>query len=314
MKTHSWIELIAFLLILFGLPFLTTGCGQSYEVVARNPLDDSGIIKKRDMIKGAVGEIAPILLKGQPYLISFNDTSTGNGFIQVQSYPDLSIISRTPFAYNYGSAIVENDTVHIFASSGEDHANHIVTATSTDLLSWSAPTTVFTVGANQKVYNSSVAKTDTGFVMTIEIHEEGYQVWWQNQFLASTDLITWSSFGGVYAPVDASLNGAACPTIRYSNGWYYIVSLRARPSIENHSQYYTIILRSRDLVTFEESSKLVLTSAGRTDEGTNNSDFDFFELNGRMIIVYLVGDQVTFGFMKQGFYEGTFEQFVKEFF
>jgi len=294
------------------LALALSSCAQNYSITENSEQPNPGPIHKLNQVMGAVGEMTPIDFNGKVYLISFANNDTGNGFIKVQNYPDFSTFSQTPFAYNFGCAYVENNVVHVFASSNtmDGPGNRVVTATSTDLIHWSAPTVIFTAPSNQIIYNSSVTKTDTGYVMAYEIRETGNYSRFFPKFLFSNDLINWSSFGGTYS---TSIENA-CPTIRYLNGWYYLFTMTDRMSVVDHSRYYTVVARSRDLVTFEESPREVLNNFGRTDEGLNNSDLDFVEVNGQVLFVYLVGDQETFGFMKLGSYSGTFEQFIKEFF
>ncbi len=283
-----------------------TACGERTYFVSYGSKDR---IYKSRKITGVIGEVAPIVFHGRPYLISFNGiTNPGDGEIQVQSYPDLSVVSRSPFSYSYGSAIVENDTVHVFASSitTQGPGNHIVTASSTDLIHWSTPVVIFTAPANRTLYNSSVTLTDTGYMLAYEYHEDGHPIWWQNAFLESTDLTAWTQTAGLYAPY----GGAACPTIRFYDGYYYLFTLRDRFQNIDGSVYYTTVARSRDMVTWEESGREVLSSAGRSDEGTNNSDIDFFEYSGRTAVIYMVGNQINFAYMKEGIYYGTLAEFL----
>lgn len=288
---------------------LLSGCGQEY-LIKGEPND--GPIFKLGQIAGPVGEITPIVLNDNVYLISFNQNDVEQGFIQVQSFPDYQILSRTPFPYNFGSAIVENGVVHVFGSSNTalGPGNHIVMSTSTDLLNWTPPVTILTAPSNQTLYNSSVAKGPSGFVMTYEVHEEDNTAWFLAQFLSSSDLLNWTPIGTRFDPKSEN----ACPTIRYSNGYWYLFTMHDRGSVINSSRYYTSVARSTDLINFEESPIEVLNSYGRTDEGINNSDIDMVEYHGKMIFVYLVGNQIDFAYMKLGSYNGTFDEFIGQFF
>lgn len=287
---------------------LLCSCGQEYTISHK----DDGIIKKQGPVSGAVGEMTPILLNNNIYIISFDENSSNQGFIQVQKYPSLEVFSRFTFPYNFGSAIVVSGVVHVFASSNTMNGpgNFMVMTTSTDLVNWLTPTTILVAPSNRTFYNSSVAKTDAGYVLAYEIHEENNQAWFYARFLFSTDLVNWTPVGDKYDPTAEN----ACPTIRYSDGYYYLFTLKDRGSVINNSRYYTTVARSTDLVNFEESPVEVLNSSWRTDEGINNSDIDMLEYNGQMLFVYLVGDQQTFGFFKFGYYTNNFDIFIKEFF
>ncbi len=283
-------------------------CGK--QNVEKTSPDINGIYKK-GVIKGAAGELAPIVFKGQVYFFSFGrDTvSLAGGFVRIQSYPDLKIVHTFKFPYGYGSVIVENETIHIFAATDSNPGNSIITITSQDMFNWSSPEVIFTADSNQTIYNTSPTKSENGYVLAYEIHQELYHAWWYVRFLSSNDLRNWSAIGDKYDRT----NSSACPMLKYVDGWFYMFSLGDNGKSEG-PRYETFVTRSRDLINFEDSSIAVLSTQNRTDEGNNNSDLDAIEFNGQLIIVYGAGDQTTWGVMKHGIFKGNMYQFVTQFF
>jgi hypothetical protein len=78
--------------------------------------------------------------------------------------------------------------------------------------------------------------------------------------------------------------------------------------------FMTVVTRSPDLITWQDSPMVVLSAYGYSDEGKNNSDMDLVEYQGQTIISYATGDQKTWDHLKFAKYNGTMESFVKEFF
>jgi hypothetical protein len=302
--------------ILIALSVLIlSGCGSNQAVTSSTmPVTFSGI-EKQAVITGSAGETSPFVFGGELYFVSYGRGSVdlSQGFVKIQHYPDLDTVSTFPFPYGYGSVLVDNGVIHLFASSESNPGNSIVTISSSDMVTWSAPQTVFTAQPDQTIYNTSPAKTATGYVLTFETHQDGSDHgWFYDQFLTSPDLVSWTQTGGSYFKVGYDTE-TACPLIRYVDGYYYLFQTQ-----DNHAatgpRYTTQVTRSTDLVNFEDSSITVLSSYPRTDEGNNNSDIDMIEYQGQLFITYGVGDQTTWGAMKWATYNGTLEQFVKAFF
>jgi hypothetical protein len=127
-------------------------------------------------------------------------------------------------------------------------------------------------------------------------------------FYHSTDLNMWNVINGHFKGVTE----AACPTIRYSNGYYYVFYLAEEPGY-----FATLISRSFDLNTWEDSKQAVLSPDG--SEGDNASDLDLVELpDGTVRILYVVGYQthVTNDFIeiKEASYQGSLDQLLETFF
>ena len=173
------------------------------------------------------------------------------------------------------------------------------------------PETVLEADVDQVIFNTSVASCPEGFIMAYEVREKGL-VDFSIRFARSTDLVQWERVGTVFEPYTY----AACPSIRYCNGWYYIIYLR-----HFKPRYIAWIARTRDFESFDvfngnarhPATTAVLSPRGCPCEGINNSDVDLVEQGGMTFFTYCDGDQRTWGNLRTAVYLGTMEQFFQEF-
>jgi beta-xylosidase len=115
--------------------------------------------------------------------------------------------------------------------------------------------------------------------------------------------------------------------LRYLEGYYYDFYLEA------HNGYEMRVVRSKDLIYWEPSplnpvlkasdkdkqianKKLNSTLVQKiaTSENCNNSDIDFCEYKGKLIINYSWGNQRGKEFLAEAVFHGTQEQFIKGWF
>jgi len=226
-------------------------------------------------------------------MISFRDV----GRIDIRS--GTTTITSFETKIQYACAFVDGSVLHVFGSSGDE----LFEQHSSNLTDWSAPALVRGKKEGMHLFNSSVAKTPDGYVMAYETCEPG-TVCFNVRFMKSTDLIHWQDVGDIMSPD----RYAACPTIRYVDGSYYVFVLR------DVGGFATFVLKSDDLINWTESEKIVLSFLGEPDEGIDNSDMDLVEHDGKVVINYAVGDQDKWANVKYATYDGSLEQFVKEFF
>ena len=115
--------------------------------------------------------------------------------------------------------------------------------------------------------------------------------------------------------------------LRYLDGYYYNFYLEA------HDGYEMRVVRSKDLKLWEASPLNPVLKASKEDKiianknlpeklvteitnatNINNSDIDFCEFKGRLIINYSWGSQRGEEHLAEGIYEGTETQFLKGWF
>ena len=128
------------------------------------------------------------------------------------------------------------------------------------------------------------------------------------KFATSPDLETWTKQPEA---VFGTNRYAACPCIRYADGYYYMLYLEHRAPLH---LFQTYLARSRDLRRwYLSSANPVLVAEGTTD-GINASDPEVVELEGATYVYYAVGDQLTWMDIKRAVYPGPLREFFARWF
>jgi len=289
------------------------------------------VIKKLGTIDCDMVETTPVVWKGRLYRFEYVrerhwDNKTGKSYFR---FIDVQKDEPTPpFAvgYHLGSAHVEGETMYVFGVNAWD-GDTIQVFWSKDLKTWSERTALKLPGWG--LFNNSVCKGPDRYIMAFEVGRPPEVVGcpFTTRFAESQDLIHWKLIGeeSVYTKDRYS----ACPTIRWLDGYYYMIYLEAKPG----PTYEPYIVRTRDLIHWELSplnpilrhgveDKLIgnpkLTPAQRDHiakaVNINNCDVDLCEFQGRTIICYCWGNQQGTEFLAHAVYEGTLKSFLQGFF
>jgi hypothetical protein len=247
---------------------------------------------------------------GEPYF-RFVDHATGE--------------ATPPFAvgHDLGCAFVEGDTMYAFGTPGWG-APTISVFWSKDLVKWEKSVALETEG--WELFNSSVCKAGDRYVMAFEVGAPPEVVGqrFTSRFAESNDLKTWSILPE--PAVFTKERYSACPTIRHIDGWYYVVYLEAT----GNYQFNPFLVRSRDLAKWEASPANPLIHFDADDKriaspritaeqkariadalNRNNSDWDYAEFQGKLIINYSWGDQAGNEFLAEAVFDGTLDQFLR---
>ncbi len=239
-----------------------------------------------------------------------------------------------PFALGYqlGSAFVDGDAAYAVAvpAWGGDRVQLFA---SRDLRRWENWTAL---GPEHgfSICNTSICKAGGRYVMMFEIDQPAEQagVAYTARFATSEDMKEWT----VTPPecVYAKDRYTAPHCLRYLDGYFYDFYLEASDrNIYIGTEYETRVVRSKDLIHWESSPlnpvlrhsdedkkianpKLSPEERARIAEirNVNNSDIDFAEYEGRLIINYSWGTQMGDEFLAEAIYEGTQEQFLRGWF
>ena len=145
------------------------------------------------------------------------------------------------------------------------------------------------------------------------------------RFATSEDLYKWEILSKDHNYAMDRYTAPHC--LRYLDDYYYNFYL------EVYKGYETRVVRSKDLVKWEASplnpvlkasadDKIIMNKSLSEDlrrkivgaENRNNSDIDFCEYNGELIINYSWGNQQGKEFLAEASYDGTIEQFLKGWF
>lgn len=248
---------------------------------------------------GHAMESTPVVFKGRLLDIEFirgdlvGKKSADSWIRCVEPKTGKNTSIRVPFAL--GTAIVVNsghadEALVVFGTSDWfNPGSRILAIRTSDLVHWTEPREVFRARADQTLFNLSVTQSPRGYVMAIETTEPK-QAAFSPHFLQSLDLMRWEPVGGVLEPN----HYAACPTIRYFGGWYYIAYLRHVPLSNGEMRYVTFVARSKDLLEFEfsdQGKRQLLAPPLDQSVLTSASDLDFVEHEGMIYFFFALGNQ-----------------------
>jgi alpha-L-fucosidase len=196
---------------------------------------------------------------------------------------------------------------------------------SRDLKTWKS----WPVIDNQRygIFNTSLTKSGREFVLAFEIDRPGDEagVPFTIRFAKSPDLRSWT-----VTPPECNFTKerySAAPCLRWCGNWFYLFYLEA------HDGYETRVVRSPDLVKWEASPLNPVLRATADDKqianpkltadqrvkiagarNINNSDLDFCEWEGRLVINYSWGNQQGTEFLAEAVYDGGLAQFLRGWF
>lgn len=275
----------------FSLFLCVSACGTYHPTTANIRYSDSTTSPtfiRTPFIPG-FSESTPVVYQNIPMVVSFSRSGP-----KVAEFRDFSgnLIASHPWTQDLGCALTEGARMYLFGAVAGDRRASIASIYSDDLINWSAPRTVIEAADSEELFNCSVTKTPTGYVMAYELTEQGGESF-SFRFLKSTDLINWIPEGIRY-----SLAYSACPTVRYIDGTYYVLFLE-----QYQGGWRTVATKTNDFINFNQSGTVFL--APQAGEGVNASDVDLVEYQGDTYITYIDGDQTTWGDVKMGKYSGT---------
>lgn len=308
------------------------------------------VIKKLGALKIGM-EQTPVNFNGEPVIVESQLPSAEVPYHHIIARNLKTGVKSEPFGkeYYFASAFVEGDTLYAFASSRHDdkaltmysedegawhdpRGGHEVRMFKTkDLIHWEEKDVIS--NPQKRFWNTSVCKGDGKYVMAIEVTaEEGFPnphiAAFTSFFAVSEDLENWEMLPDEYSYTNTRYN--ACPTIRFCNGYYYMVCLEALPCL----RYASYIYRSKDLENWEvgfHNPILMWSDEDRTPHANSNfteeelelletglnincSDMDFFERDGKTYIYYANGDQMYYSFLCEAVYDGPLNEFLEAFF
>lgn len=253
--------------------------------------------------------------EGYYHFVNMKTNEVGNGFA---------------FDHSFGCCYAENNTMYAYGVRGKGGGNFMDMFWSEDMVNWKTKQ-ILEFAEDIKLYNTSVCKGADGYIMAIEIGGSNPIVGrpFTIIFAKSENLLDWELLS-TDEHVYSQDRYTACPSIRYYDGYYYIVYLEGMPCY----RWIPYIVRSRDLKTFElgivqpfmwfdDDDKIVQNPERFTREqleyienavDCNNSDVDFCDYEGKTVILYSWGNQYGKEFLAEASYDGTLEELLKSYF
>jgi alpha-L-fucosidase len=304
---------------LFALATLAA-CARAAAASEDAPKAQAAVIVKKGTIDLDLVETTPFVFKGRLYRM---ESHRRDDNLRIMDHDSQSEVCHFGAGHRFACAYAEGDTVYVVGTKATAGwtGDTLTMFTSRDLKTWEEQTIFCSHGDN--FCNTTLCKAGERYVMAYERNRGGFHA----QFLESKDLRTWKPL-----PEECKHHlGRYCAPhcLRYYDGWFYLFYLEAdRP--HGFEQYVT---RSRDLMHWEPSplnpvlfaspqDKLIANSrlteeqrekiAKATD--CNNSDIDFCEFHGRLIINYSWGNQAGTEFLAEAESAGTTAQFLQRWF
>ncbi len=310
------------------------------------------VIRKLGALKRGV-EQTPVIFRGEPVMVESMDADgvCPCQYIRARNLRTGEVSPPFGKEYYFASAFAEGDTLYAFATSRFDD-KPLTMYQSDDPSEWHDPRGGHTVRMfttkdvkhwdekdilccpDRRLWNTSVCKGDGKYVMAIEVKSDGIHTVPQigrpftSFFAESTDLQNWRMM-----PDDMSYTASrynACPALRYSKGWYYMICLEALPCV----RYAPYIYRTKNFCDWEvgfHNPMMMWSDEDRkphpdssfgaedlelleTGLNINCSDLDLFEYGGKTHIYYANGDQMSYAFMCEAIYDGPLDEFLESFF
>ncbi|MBQ9940132.1 MAG: hypothetical protein IJO74_01170 [Clostridia bacterium] len=294
---------------------------------------------KKGTLKIGVVETTPVVWKDELYYFEWvrnhgwGKTEGVTRDIGCYNFVNIETQETTAdfaFDHSFGCCYAEDDTMYVHGVRGDGGGQILDVFWSKDLVNWETKQ-ILEFPDDIMLYNTSVCKGPDGYIMTIEIGGSNPLVGkpFTILFAKSDNLLDWELL-----PTDKYIylqeRYTACPTIRYFDGYYYIVYLEGLPC----HRWLPYIVRTKDLVEmelglinpimcFDNDDKIVQYPENFTKEqldyiqnavDCNNSDVDFCEYKGQTVIMYSWGNQYGKEFLAEARYDGTLQEFLESFF
>lgn len=221
--------------------------------------------------------------------------------------------------HEFGSAFVDRGTIFV---TGTFHRGAVNVFASRDLKNWQTWPAI--PEGRFGIFNTSICRTDKDYVLMFEIDRPTGEagVPFTARFARSPDMRSW-----LVTPPECNYakdRYTAPHCLRWLDGWFYDFFLEA------YEGYELRVVRSRDLIHWEPSPLNPVLRASPEDKqianpklnreqrvriaqakNINNSDIDFCEWQGRLIINYSWGNQQGIEHLAEAVYEGTESEFLK---
>lgn len=275
-------------------------------------------------------ETTPVVHRGRLYRFEYVRTGyagnrTGDSYFRFVDCASGGYSPPFAAGYHLGNVFVEGDTLYVTGTNIWD-GERVDLFASTDMERWERWNALDLPGYG--IFNTSLCRAGDRYVLMFEVGKppEVAGVRFTARFAASSDLRSWE-----LTPPEctyAKERYTAPHALRWLDGWYYNFYLEALPDGWDQR-----VVRSRDLVRWTSSPLNPVLAASDEDRriasprltpaerqrlaaavNCNNSDIDFCQHEGRVVITYSWGNQQGVEHLAEAVYRGTEAQFLQGWF
>ena len=297
----------------------------------KTPLNDDSkpLIIKSGTIDCDLVETTPIVFNDKVYRFEYVrpgywNNKTGDSYFRFADRETGTVTKSFGRGFHLGSAYVHEDAVIVTAVDIWD-GEEVHIFISKDLENWESWKAFKLSGFG--IFNTSLTWAKDEFVLMFEIGKPKEQAGhrFTANFATSADLKNWQTLSSNHNYSKDRYTAPHC--LRYLDGYFYNFYLEA------HEGYEMRVVRSRDLITWDSSPLNPVLRFSIEDkkianpklskelheriakaENRNNSDLDFCEYRGELIINYSWGNQKGEEFLAEAIYQGTMEEFLRGWF
>jgi hypothetical protein len=275
-------------------------------------------------------ETTPVVFKDRVYRFEYvrpgySNNQTGDSYFRFIDRQTGE--ASAPFAkgFHLGCAMVEGGTIYVVGTNIWD-GERIDIFVSNDMEHWESWNALNLPGYG--IFNTSLCSIHDGYMLMFEVGKppEVAGTRFTARFARSSDLRYWEL---TRPECTYSKDRYTAPhALRQHNGYYYNFFLEAV-----NCGYEQYVVRSKDLIDWElsplnpvlkasDADKRIANSNLTADQqariagatNLNNSDIDFCEHDGRLIINYSWGNQQGTEFLAEAEYDGTLAEFLEGWF
>jgi hypothetical protein len=271
-------------------------------------------------------ECTPVMFNYRPLLVQNYDGLFGAAtcgpdcYLFIEDIRTGDEVARFGYGFRFVSAFVEGNMIHVYATENpcDEWTKDIYHFWSTDLETWQDEL-VITREGGEHLFNTSVCKGPHGYIMGYDTNKP-FQ--WCFKLARSRDLWHWEKMPDLIFADLVNHTVIGNPAIRYIAPYYYNIFGTHRTGwpvsdYEFHlpaSMYFTCIMRSKDLVTWDLSPTKYPMIDPVAGDGINTTDADLFEYEGNTYIFYMTGDQSTWGNIRIAMCPGPMKECLEAYF
>ncbi|MBI2423526.1 MAG: hypothetical protein HYV27_11915 [Candidatus Hydrogenedentes bacterium] len=277
-------------------------------------------------------ETSPVVFNGKVYRFEYVrqgywNNKTGDSYFRFVDHESGAYTPAFGKGHHLGSAFVDQETgTAIVTAVNIWDGERIEIFTSRDLQTWESWNALTLPGYG--MFNTSLCKADGKYVLMFEVGKPAEVAGnpFTARFATSTDLKTWALTA---AECTYSKDRYTAPhALRYHKGYFYDFFLEAI-----NGGYEQFVVRSKDLIHWESSPLNPVLKASDADKiivnkalppdlqervknavNLNNSDIDFCEFNGKLVINYSWGNQQGVEHLAEARFDGTEAEFLEGWF